>query len=97
MAMEHFDDKIVPGLVKKHQTISCTSSIPISSSVLMPSLSFPSPVVATPNSRVSKFKDELLAHKKQTLEMIVKQTQALKKGKKALNKVKFEFLKSNPL
>jgi len=86
MAMEHFDDKIVPGLVKKHQTISCTSSIPISSSVLMPSLSFPSPVVATPNSRVSKFKDELLAHKKQTLEMIVKQTQALKKGKKALNK-----------
>jgi len=86
MAMEHFDDKIVPGLMKKHQNAASTSTSSITSAVLIPTLSFSSPITTTPNSRASKFKDELLAHKRQTLEMLNKHSQSIKKGKKTLQK-----------
>jgi len=96
MAMEYFDDKIAPGLLRKHHNITSTSSATVSSmmtmtsSVLMTPASvssslFSSPITtSTPISRVSRFRDELLAHKKQTMEMVVRQTQ--KHVKKAVNR-----------
>ena len=97
MAMEYFDDKIAPGLLRKHHNITSTSSATVSSmmtmtsSVLMTPASvssalFSSPITtSTPISRASRFRDELLTHKKQTMEMVVRQTQ--KHVKKAVNRV----------
>ena len=97
MAMEYFDDKIAPGLLRKHHNITSTSSATVSSmmtmtsSVLMTPASvssalFSSPITtSTPISRGSRFRDELLTHKKQTMEMVVRQTQ--KHVKKAVNRV----------
>ena len=73
--------------MKKHQNAASTSTSSITSAVLIPTLSFSSPITTTPNSRASKFKDELLAHKRQTLEMLNKHSQSIKKGKKTLQKV----------
>ena len=97
MAMEYFDDKIAPGLLRKHHNITSTSSATVSSmmtmtsSVLMTPASvssalFSSPITtSTPISRASRIRDELLTHKKQTMEMVVRQTQ--KHVKKAVNRV----------
>ena len=98
MAMEYFDDKIAPGLLRKHHNITSTSShatvssmMTMTSSVLMTPASvssslFSSPITtSTPISRASRFRDELLTHKKQTMEMVVRQTQ--KHVKKAVNRV----------
>lgn len=96
MAMEYFDDKIAPGLLRKHHNITSTSSATVSSmmtmtsSVLMTPASvssalFSSPITtSTPISRASRIRDELLTHKKQTMEMVVRQTQ--KHVKKAVNR-----------
>ena len=73
--------------MKKHQNAASTSTSSITSAVLIPTLSFSSPITTTPNSRASKFKDELLAHKRQTLDMLNKHSQSIKKGKKTLQKV----------
>ena len=88
MAMEHFDEKIVPGLLKKHQkeTASTSNSPPSSSSPLTPSRLLTSPAfLPSPASKytipvpLKSMRDELNAHKKKMSESLARQKLTFKK------------------
>ena len=92
MAMEHFDEKIVPGLLKKHQKESAATSgnsPPSSSSPLTPSRLLTSPAfLPSPASKytipvpLKSMRDELNAHKKKMSESLARQKITIKKVRK---------------
>ena len=89
MAMEHFDEKIVPGLIKRHQKEnekSSSSSTPSSSSPLTPSRLLTSPAfLPSPASKytipvpLKSMRDEFVAHKKKMSESLARQKLTFKK------------------
>jgi hypothetical protein len=94
MAMEHFDDKIVPGLVKKYQNQSAASSsstspvpgVMMSTPKLMSTLSSsyyatpsPRPLLSSSQSPFKVVRDEFSQHKKKTAEMLRKHRVLFKK------------------
>ena len=91
MAMEHFDEKIVPGLLKRHQkeAPSTSASLTISTpSRLLASPAFlPSPVskLTTIPIHMKSMRDEFLAHKKKMSESLGKQKLVFKKVKRKLH------------
>jgi len=90
MAMEHFDEKIVPGLLKKHQKETASTSgnsPPSSSSPLTPSRLLTSPAfLPSPASKytipvpLKSMRDELNAHKKKMSESLARQKITFKKA-----------------
>lgn len=90
MAMEHFDEKIVPGLLKKHQKETAATSgnsPPSSSSPLTPSRLLTSPAfLPSPASKytipvpLKSMRDELNAHKKKMSESLARQKITFKKA-----------------
>ena len=100
MAMEHFDEKIVPGLLKKHQkeTASTSNSPPSSSSPLTPSRLLTSPAfLPSPASKytipvpLKSMRDELNAHKKKMSESLARQKLTFKKVRNFLLKSPLNF------
>ena len=96
MAMEHFDEKIVPGLLKKHQKETASTSgnsPPSSSSPLTPSRLLTSPAfLPSPASKytipvpLKSMRDELNAHKKKMSESLARQKLTFKKVRNFLLK-----------